>query len=85
MGTLIGLLVCIILIVVVIAFHYVAVKIKLLFGYKKYEYTKILSHGMHKEEMWHRSDKEALQWFTNYEFVSEVLPNRRTLRPKERK
>lgn len=59
-------------------------RIKILFGYKKYEYSKILSHGIKDVYMWHKNDEKALSFYKNYEFVSEIIPNKRRLKPKEK-
>ena len=44
-------------------------QVKILFGYKKYEYTKILSHGIKEEFMWHKTDEKALEHYKHFEFV----------------
>ncbi len=75
-----------ILIIVAIALLYIVYlvitdKVKLLFGYKQYEYTKILSYGMKTEFMWHKTDEKALEHYKHFEFISEVRPNKRKLKP----
>jgi hypothetical protein len=64
-----------------IIFQRVKTKIKLLFGYKLYEYTKILSHGMKNSYMWHKSDEKALEFNTDYEFVDVIAPYNKRLKP----
>lgn len=64
-----------------ILYTIIADKIKILFGYKKYEYTRILSHGMKDEYVWHKTDEQALENQRNWDFISEVRPNKRTLKP----
>jgi hypothetical protein len=65
-----------------VLFLRIKAKIKLLFGYKLYEYTKILSHGMKEEYMWHKSDEKALEFNTDYEFVNVIAPYKKRLKPK---
>lgn len=84
METLIGLILIIVVAVFIglyILYKIVADKLRVLFGYKRYEYTKILGHGMIDEYMWHKTDKKALEHYKHFEFVSEVKPNKRRLRP----
>lgn len=56
-------------------------KIRILLGYKLYEYTKILSHGIKVEYKWHRTDKKALESFNHYEFVIMIRPYRKKIKP----
>ena len=78
----------ILILIIVAAIFYVYIvckiavdKLRVLFGYKKYEYTKILGHGLANEYMWHKMDEKALEHYKHFEFVSEVRPKRRRLRP----
>jgi type IV secretory pathway VirB6-like protein len=50
-------------------------------GYKKYKYTKILSHGMRDNFMFHKTDEEALKHFTHYEFVEVIKPYKKVIKP----
>ncbi len=64
-----------------ILYIYIVEKLKILFGFKQYEYTKILSYGMKKEYMWHETDEKALDYYRTYEFVEEIKPNKRRIKP----
>jgi len=84
MDFIIGLILLIIVavfIAVYLLYKILSRKLRVLLGYKLYEYTKILSHGMANEYMWHKSDETALEHHKHFEFVSEVKPNKRRLRP----
>lgn len=83
METLIGLILFVVIaffVVIYVIFETVLNKLRLILGYKKYEYTKILSHGMKNIYMWHKEDEKALEHYKNFEFVSEVKPNRKILK-----
>jgi hypothetical protein len=56
-------------------------KVKILFGYKLYEYTKILSYGMKDISEWHRTDEDALKQHSDFEFVSVIKPYKKKLKP----
>jgi hypothetical protein len=81
MGNILLILIIVTGIILYTLYVLVADKIRILFGYKKYEYTKILSYGMKDEFMWHKTDEKALEHYKHFEFVSEVRPNKRRLRP----
>lgn len=82
MGILIGLVLIILLYVFnSILFIFVKNELKLFFGYKKYEYTKILSYGIRNEYMQHKTDEEALEYYKDFEFVNEIEPNIRRIKP----
>jgi hypothetical protein len=57
-------------------------KIKMLFGYKLYEYTKILSYGMKTVQEWHKNDENALKNNTDFEFVEIIKPHKKEKRIK---
>ena len=65
----------------VLFFNKILVRIKISFGYKLYEYTKILSYGMDTKCEWHKSDEKALSRYTHYEFVEIIEPYTKKLRP----
>lgn len=69
-------------VVVAIMFLYkiISDKIKILFGYKLYEYTKILSYGMKEVKEWHKNDKEALEGNSYYDFVDVIKPYKERLK-----
>ena len=76
-----------ILLIVLVGLYFlyliISEKIKILFGYKLYEYTKILSYGMKTVQEWHKNDEEALKNNTHFEFVEIIKPHskRKTLKP----
>ena len=77
----IGLIVLIILTTLYVIWIMIVDYIKLLFGYKKYEYSKILSHGIKDVYEWHKTDEKALERHKDYEFVSMVKPTNKRLKP----
>ncbi len=81
MSNILIILIMITAIILYVLYVLISDKVRILFGYKKYEYTKILSHGMKDEYMWHKTDEKALEHYKHFEFVSEIIPNKRRLRP----
>jgi len=55
--------------------------IKILFGYKKYKYTRILSYGMKDIYMFHKTDENALEYHKDFEFVEQVRPVYKRIKP----
>jgi hypothetical protein len=70
------------IIITIYIYHFILNKIRIILGYKKYEYSKILSHGILDKYMWHKSDESALEHYKHFEFVREILPNIRSIKPK---
>jgi hypothetical protein len=64
-----------------VIYNKIEYKIKILFGYKLYEYTKILSYGMKDIYEWHKTDEDALKYHTDFEFVSVEKPYKKRLKP----
>ena len=56
-------------------------KIKILFGYKLYECTRILSYGMKTETIWSKTDEKVLDKYSHFEFIKIVKPEYKTLKP----
>lgn len=84
MDLLVGIIVLIVLVVLSICYIICITFIeylKISFGYRKYEYSKILSHGIKDVYEWHKTDEEALQRHKDYEFVSMVKPHNKRLKP----
>ena len=84
MGFIVGLLAILALIVLTICYVILVNFIDILrvaFGYRHYEYTKILSHGMKEFYEWHKTDDIALERHKNCEFVSMVRPHNKRLKP----
>jgi len=80
------ILICLVVFVVIsLIFNFIKTKIRILFGYKKYKYTKILSYGMKENYKWCRNDDIALTHYNHYEFVEEIQPNRRRIKPIKNK
>ena len=79
--TLILLTILIIFIALYFVFMIISNKLRCMLGYKKYEYTKILSYGMNTVYMWHKSDQKALECNKDREFVSEIIPHKRNIKP----
>ncbi len=71
----------IVVIFLTLLFNYISEKIKIFCGYKKYKYTKILSHGMHDEFMFHKNDEEALKENKHFEFVEIIKPYKKRIKP----
>ncbi len=71
----------IILLIIWHSFVWILIKLRLLFGYKLYLYTKILSYGMLTKYKWKRTDSEALQYYKDFEFVEIVIPIKKRIRP----
>ena len=84
MDILLGFVAIIVLVVLsicyIIVFTFIEI-LKMSFGYRKYEYSKILSHGIKEVSEWHKSDEEALKHHKDFEFVSMVRPHNKRLRP----
>lgn len=78
-----GILILIIVVAVTLlylVYSIIASKVRMLLGYKLYEYTKIPAYGnLIVKRMWHKSDEEALKHYDWYEFVEDI-----TLKPKRR-
>jgi len=75
------LILFVILYFIIYLYSIVSEKIRILFGYKKYEYTKILSHGMLNKYKWCKTDEEALKHYTHFEFVTLIKPYYKRLKP----
>jgi len=81
-GLVVLILICVIFLILIIG-EFIFNKFRLMFGYKKYEYTKILSHGMKTDYKWFKCDEDALKYGKYYHFVEEIKPNKRRIKPLE--
>lgn len=55
--------------------------IRIILGWKKYEFTKILSYGMSTDHRWFKRDEEALKYGNRYEFIEIIMPYKKRIKP----
>lgn len=64
-------------------FHWAFNHVRVMLGYKMYEYTRILGHGMKVEHAWHKTDELAMKREGSWEFIEVVRPYKKRLKPKQ--
>lgn len=78
---LIILLVALIITIILYLLSIFVDKIKIFLGFKKYKYTNITGCGMLDIYMFHKTDDEALKHYKHFEFVEQVEPAYKRIKP----
>lgn len=76
-------LISIILLGFYLLFEFLKPKVLILLGYKYYNFSRILSHGIKEDYKFFKTEEDAMLYGKNYDFISEIKPNKKRLKPNE--